>query len=482
MSSPADDKPPSVVKATCKGGMVCRSNANGASCEIEGECAPGTSECAGDHNVRTCQAGKWIVTTCDTGLCKAKPGYGATCIQNAGGQSYPITGVLTYEHPPVKEDRTDYDFDNLVVQGANTVIVVAYDGDEFIGSAYTTASDDPKDDGRFTIEATKAPTANTWLWFFPMFFNEDGSPQVAVAHPSTYTYSNLESKDYWYWSVDTKGASDVGTVLIKIADGSGALYFYQLLAYGMSQSMALAPQVKPFNVLGLWEQNGQFDCGNGTCYVPKGWGATVKYDGGEDLYQGAVLIAGTEDTPHQWSASVILHEFGHYMMDAYSRSPAEAGKHNTTSLEPPGQAWSEGWASFYGQMTLGQPIYFDQQNGTRWWFDISQPKSSVPMPDPNGAIDQQMAELANAAMLWHLWDPGTTGAAEEAWDLASVEPALIWKAFSSTRMTQQNRGYTKVDMVDYLDSLRCEGVSEQQVSSITGHYGFPYDNAQLCAQ
>jgi hypothetical protein len=145
-------------------------------------------------------------------------------------------------------------------------------------------------------------------------------------------------------------------------------------------------------------------------------------------------------------------------------------------------AWSEGWASFYGQMTLSKPIYFDQQEGTAWWFDVSKPKSSVPMPDPSGPIDQEMAELANAAMLWHLWDPGTTTEAEDAWDLAAVESSVIWKAFSSSRMLNQNRGYEKVDMVDYLDSLRCEGVTEQQVNSVTGHFGFPYDNAMLCAQ
>jgi hypothetical protein len=264
--SRVDDEPPSVVKATCKGGMVCHTTTDGASCEVDGECVSGTSECQGDHDVRTCQSGNWVVSSCDTGLCKSKPGYGATCMQNAGGQSYPITGVLTYEHAPIKSDKSlGYDYDNPVVDAAYTVIVVAYDNDEFIGSAYTTGSDNPADDGRFTIDATKAPTANTWLYSCPMFFNDDGLQQIAVAHPSTYTYSNLESKEYWWWSVETKGAADVGTVLIKQADGSAALYIYELLAYGMSQAMDLAPQVKPFNVLGLWESGGKFDCGNGTC-------------------------------------------------------------------------------------------------------------------------------------------------------------------------------------------------------------------------
>jgi hypothetical protein len=480
MSSEAHDQPPQVVQGTCKGGMVCRENAGGASCELQGQCLTGTSECEGDHAVRTCVSGSWVVESCGTGVCM--PGQGAACVSHAGGQSYPITGVLKYQYPPVKSDRSGYDFGNLRVEPAYAVIAAAYDGDEFIGSAYTGADENPANDGRFVIEASKAPTANTVIYFFPMYFNDNGSIQVAMAKPKTYTYSNLQSEEYWWWGVEAKTA-DVGTVVLTVEDGSGAMHVYQMMAYGMDRAMDEAPNVAPFNVLGLWAPEGKFDCGNGTCYVPKGWGATVSYDGGEDLYQGAVLIAGTEETPHQWSSAVILHEFGHYMMDAYSRSPHEAGPHNTTTLEKPGMAWSEGWASFYGQMTLVDPIYFDKQEGTSWWFDVSKPKASVPMPDPNGALEQDIAELAVAAMLWHLWEPGGNGKfTEESWDQADVGETMIWKAFSSSRMTKQNRGYVKVDFVDFLDSLRCEGVGEAQVSSVTGHFGFPYDQAMLCAK
>ena len=474
--SDIEDTPPSVLKGACKAGMVCRSGPDGAACEIEGTCIEGSSECADKYSYRTCKSGAWVLTSCDTGLCQASPGYGATCMSAAGGESHPITGRLQFEHPPVKSDLTGYDYDNQVIDPAFSVVVAAYDGDEFLGSAYTR---DP--DGQFTIEASKAPTANTMLWFFPMVFDDNGNAMLAVAKPSTLTYTNLESQEYWSWGAPTSGNSDVGTVLVREQDGSGALYIYELLVYAMNQALYYAPSVKPFNVLALWEPGKRFDCGNGTCYVPKGWGAAVKYDGGQDLYTGAVLIAGTDETPQQWSGSVILHEYGHYIMDSYSKSPGEAGKHSGSMSEKPGMAWSEGWATFYGQMTLAKPIYFDKQEGTTWWFDVSTPKSYVPMPDPNGGIEQELGEMAVTAMLWHLWDPGDVpDATEESWDTSAVANETIWKAFTSTRMTQMNRGYTKVDFVDYLDSLRCEGVQEAAVSSVMNHFEFPYDNAMVC--
>ncbi len=468
--SDADDQPPKVVSGACKTGMICKTDADGASCQIEGTCVEGASECADKYSYRTCTQGAWVLTSCDTGLCQASPGYGATCMSNAGGESHPITGKLHFEHPTVKEDLTGYDYDNQVIDPAYSVVVVAYDGDEYIGSAYTR---DP--DGEFQIDATKAPTANTWLWFFPMVFDDNGVPMLAVARPSTYQYSNLESQEYWNWAAPTNGNSDIGTVVVREVDGSGALYIYELLVYGLNQALYYAPSIKPFNVLALWEPGKRFDCANGTCYVPKGWGAAVKYDGGQDLYAGAVLLAGTDDSPHQWSASVILHEFGHYIMDSYSRSPREAGKHSGSMLEKPGMAWSEGWATFYGQMMLGKPIYFDKQEGTTWWYDVRTPKSYVPKPDPNGPIDQQLGEMMVTAMAWHLWDTES-----EAWDPSTIADETIWKAFTSTRMTQMNRGYEKVDFVDFLDSLRCEGVQQAPMDSVLQHFEFPYDHAMIC--
>jgi hypothetical protein len=471
------DQPPSVVRGQCKPGMVCRANGDGATCQLVEECVDNTTECAGAHELRTCKAGHWVVTSCGAGQCKGTPGVGATCISQATGESYPIQGALQFEHPPVLSDRSGFDHDHPTRSPAYAVIAAAYDGDELLGSAYT---GDP--DGRFVIEATKPPTADTMVYFFPMFFNDDGTLQCAVAHPSSLNTSDLRSEQYWSWSAATNGASDIGTVVVREVDGSGALYIYELISYGLLQTLTSLPAIKPSNVLALWEPGQRFDCGNGTCYVPEGWGASVSYEGGQDLYRCAVVIAGTEETPQQWSASVILHEFGHYMMDVYSNAPHDGGRHSTVELERPTMAWSEGWASFYGQMTLQQPIYFDQQEGTAWWFDVANPQSRVPKPDPAAGMDQEMGELADAAMLWHLWDPAPDSSSDESWDQAKVDEALIWKAFTSQRMFGQDRGYRGVDLVDFLDSLRCEGISEQQVGNVTGHYGFPYDQAMQCAQ
>ncbi|HQP34412.1 MAG TPA: hypothetical protein PLI95_04525, partial [Polyangiaceae bacterium] len=78
-------------------------------------------------------------------------------------------------------------------------------------------------------------------------------------------------------------------------------------------------------------------------------------------------------------------------------------------------------------------------------------------------------------MAWHLWDTES-----EAWDPSTIADETIWKAFTSTRMTQMNRGYEKVDFVDFLDSLRCEGVQQAPMDAVLQHFEFPYDHAMIC--
>lgn len=467
---------PMIVTAPCKGGMICVASATGASCELQGSCLEGASECESPTSVRTCVGGQWQVSSCGGADCVASAGHGAICAQQAAGTPHPIRGRITYEFRDMNEDRNGYG--DIKVDDARRVIVSAYDGDEYIGGAYTELND-----GTFEIEAIRPPTADTWLFVFPLLFNDQGTPQFAVAVPSSYTYADLRSEEYWYFPVPTNGQSDVGTVLVKESEGSGALRIHQYLLFGIQQAAALAPQVQAFNVLALWKPGERFDCGNGTCYVPKGWGAVVQYDAEyQDLYQGAVLLAGTTETPHHWSKSVMLHELGHYMMDAYSLSPREAGQHWLTKPEPPGQAWSEGWATYYGQSMMQNPIYFDLQEGTAFWVDSSAPMSSAPMPDPNGPIDQEIGEMVVTAMLWHLFDENGSGA--DAWDQADLGQQAIWDAFTSERVTNTtyNRGYHKVDFVDMLDALRCQGAPAGAVLSVTDHYGFPYDDAYTCAQ
>jgi hypothetical protein len=173
----------------------------------------------------------------------------ATCAAAAseGGQTFPITGALTYEYRRPKVPFTGYE-EQLSVDTAKAIIVIAYDGDTYLGGAYTDYSD-----GTFKLEATQKPGPETSLYFFPMIYSKGDSPRFAVAHPSTHEYSNLKSDAYWSYGRKIGATQDAGTMLITEPEGSPAIYIHQWILYSLDQAELNAPDAKPFSLIALWE-------------------------------------------------------------------------------------------------------------------------------------------------------------------------------------------------------------------------------------
>lgn len=65
-----------------------------------------------------------------------------------------------------------------------------------------------------------------------------------------------------------------------------------------------------------------------------------------------------QDTDH-FDPSVIIHEYGHFLEDAYGHSESPGGSHNGNSLVDPRLGWSEGWAN-YLQSELLNGRYFSK--------------------------------------------------------------------------------------------------------------------------
>lgn len=64
------------------------------------------------------------------------------------------------------------------------------------------------------------------------------------------------------------------------------------------------------------------------------------------------------DTDH-FDASVVLHEYGHFLEDVYGKSESPGGSHNGDSVIDPRLAWSEGWGN-YIQAELLNGRYFSK--------------------------------------------------------------------------------------------------------------------------
>lgn len=81
------------------------------------------------------------------------------------------------------------------------------------------------------------------------------------------------------------------------------------------------------------------------------------------VYRGIYILGGINgsvctDTDH-FDRSVVIHEYGHFLESAYSKSASPGGSHNGNALIDPRLAWSEGWANFFQAAALGRSAYRD---------------------------------------------------------------------------------------------------------------------------
>lgn len=132
---------------------------------------------------------------------------------------------------------------------------------------------------------------------------------------------------------------------------------------------------------------------------------------------------------------------------------------------------------------IGTPIYFTNQQGSFWWLDISKGTlddgTELPLPDPEGGIDQDVNENVVAGMMFKLWALQGEGMPTDP-NGRGLGDTNIFNIFTFGKLVDGtfNRGYAKVDVVDYFDAALCSGnATEDDISAIIQTTGFPYDMA-----
>lgn len=98
-----------------------------------------------------------------------------------------------------------------------------------------------------------------------------------------------------------------------------------------------------------------------------------------------------------WDKPVILHEYGHFLMEKYAVDPPGSGlTHNATMEYNPGLAYSEGWATFFGQSALGNDEYKDYSAMGLISYSIENLGAKY--------IRSMKNEASASAVLWDLYD------------------------------------------------------------------------------
>jgi hypothetical protein len=513
-SAEAHDTLPQIVEVTCGPEETCAMGPNGALCQVQGECYNGQTRCKDAKTLQICDQNAWFDSDCGTSSCIAQPGFGAACLANEGSTGLTLKGKLEYQFLVPNAARTDFD-PTPKAEGAVDFFVTVYDTtnpnasltEQLLGMALTSFGGNGMAPGEFSVPLKGPVNENTFIYFWPILFDDFGQPRMGLAIAENGNALHQKSDEYWFWGFETCpfgsgecGMSDLGTLTIKHTSGpnfdenAGAAHIYQWLDYGIFRFEDLYPGIKPLSFGVFWAPGTQFDCGN--CFAPPQLGGSkVIYDKDANLadnYESTINISGTAGSPTHWSKSVINHEFGHWSMQSYTRSPGEGGPHYVDAPSKPGLAYSEGYATFVGQTQISSgpgdndPIYFTKKNGTVFWVDISNNTwdlgggsgTGLELPNPNGPINQDVNENVIASMFWSFWAQNNAMAPQ------SLGEGPVFAPLRSPRLLNNpsyNRGYATVDFIDYLDAVRCGNhATANQVSAVASSVGYPWDNNPTC--
>ncbi|MBI5610295.1 MAG: hypothetical protein HY902_15565 [Deltaproteobacteria bacterium] len=484
---------PELVFTPCDNGAVCKVVAGKAQCVASGTCAPGSSTCdpkTADTRIDCSSDGVPVKSAC--------PGCvdhdsGAVC---SGLATATLNMTWRFQYTVVNASKTGWSSTPSAAPLAGALVVSrrpdGNGGSLTLGSAITDAS------GHVALPVPAQPQLGDEIAVLLVRLSNHGATvDFTVAEPDLSPGMRDPESVAWgdpsvfAWTLPASQWKDGGDWLLTVAQASAAAY-----AFDAVQKAAAAHAKtfgKPGMPLAIWMRpNVTWTCG--ACF----WDGLTAHIGGTPI-ASSIWLPWESTGEEQWAIAVTDHELGHWVMQSWGASPGEGGTHFIGVPTFPGQAWSEGFATWHSSAMRNDPLYFDVQEGSSFWMNLASHATSfgdlfVPAT-ASGGILQKMDENLVAAWLWELVKVGSGG-------LSTPELAPLWSALSSPRMTKAPyaRGYTRhtwttwypgsfvnvvdtkepVPMVaDFLDALLCKGFAANLVQATVGLW--PYDTGQpLC--
>ena len=138
-------------------------------------------------------------------------------------------------------------------------------------------------------------------------------------------------------------ASATRNSVILEEDGSGAFSIMVILTRMLPLYLAYGGDVTDYPRIADWEY-GKYakDTDYATSY----------------FYEGIISIGGNPMDPDEFDESVLLHEFGHLLLDRTGAVITGSGDHDGSPISPD-FAFSEGYTTYLGQKVIGNLIYCD---------------------------------------------------------------------------------------------------------------------------
>jgi len=309
--------------------------------------------------------------------------------------------------------------------------------------------------------------------FFEILFDEQADVLLqitAVGRPETYPFSvqtcplgNCAPAVHGVLTTAFTPALDLdlGVLLISVADGeAGAFNIFDQLVKGADFALQNFGRVVPPHVA-QWESGSNTSC-NTSCFSPR---------------TNTILVHGTLQDSDEFDDPVLLHEYGHFLENAFSRSSSPGGAHDGSPADPR-LAWGEGYGTYAGATISGSSLYIDTFASGASVIDISNTGSPYALATQGAltGMNQLVSEFLTAEVLWQITSGAPGGAAGKG-----TAPVFDVLGGYFPAAAFADRGVSGVDLVDFLDGWFCRGHADQAfIQGIVnvGHR-FPYDYASL---
>ena len=193
---------------------------------------------------------------------------------------------------------------------------------------------------------------------------------------------------------------------------------------------------------------------------------------------GIFLLGAEDDDTDEYDRHVIVHEFGHYLEDVFSRSDSIGGPHTLGDQLDMRVAFGEGWGNAFAAIATADPIYKDAMGPRQGsGFDID-------IEGENVAERGWFSESSVHEILYDLFDtdvdvvPGTA-----VTDLVNLGFGPIFDVF----VNEQRTTPALTSVFPFLHAIKTNNAADaaaidallgaQDIESIVDAYGTSEDNA-----
>ncbi|MBI3961825.1 MAG: hypothetical protein HY335_03655 [Deinococcus sp.] len=158
--------------------------------------------------------------------------------------------------------------------------------------------------------------------------------------------------------------------------------------------------------------------------------------------RGAFILGERSSDSDEYDDPVLIHEYGHFLTSTLSRDDSPGGFHSGGNLLDPRLAWSEGFANFFAQAVLNDPVYRDSGPDGHIALRFNIENNVEPGVRNETRASGYWSEHSVAAVLWDLFDSGPSDD-----DGVQVPMRDIWQA------VVRLGGNDFVYLIDFADAL-----------------------------